>query len=178
MLTERLRKIFNFKSNEIENKSNLSKETLDKISFIFKKLNNIYKLDLNKEYNCCGYVCTISTLRHDFITDVYYEYIFIVKLDNVNVNINISKNCDLISLYVNEKYYIIFRNNSFIIDNEIINKDEFVSFIETICVVIAHFYKDYSYILESENDYKYFEESAIKSREEARKEIVKFINNI
>ena len=45
-------------------------------------------------------------------------------------------------------------------------------------MVISHFYKDYSYILDSEYTYKYFEESAVKNREEARKDIVKFINNI
>lgn len=59
MLTERLRKIFNFKSNDIENKSNLPKETLDKLTFIFKILDKIYKLE-QKDYICCGYVCSVA----------------------------------------------------------------------------------------------------------------------
>lgn len=167
MLTKILREIFNFKSNEIENKSNLSKETLDKISFIFKKLNKIYKLDNKKEYNFNGYECSIS--------EKCYDYTFIIKLDNVDFTIH--KDYGKIELFMNGISYIIFQKNSFV-DNGILNKDEFISLVEKICMVISHFYKDYSYILESEYTYKYFEESAVKNREEARKDIVKFINNI
>ena len=167
MFTKLLREIFDFKSNEIENKSNLSKETLDKISFIFEKLDNIYKLDNKKEYNFNGYDC--------IITEFCSYYTFNIKMDNVDIIIY--NNIFEIGLFIDNKKYSIFKNNLFV-DNGILNKDEFISLVENICMVIAHFYKDYSYILESEYTYKFFEESAIKSREEARKDIVKFINNI
>ena len=78
MLTKILREIFDFKSNKIENKSNLSKETLDKISFIFEKLDNIYKLE-QKDYICCGYVCSVAEKC---------GYIFNIKLQNIDITIN------------------------------------------------------------------------------------------
>lgn len=184
MLTKFLREIFDFKSNEIENKSNLSKEILDKISFIFEKLDNIYKLE-QKDYVCCGYVCSV-TEKCGYMCSVIEKrgYIFNIKLQNINITLN--KLHGKIDLFIDDVCYTLFKNKSnydllkdnTFIDNGILNKDEFILLVEKIYMVVVHFYKDYSYILESDYDYNFFEETAIKSREEARKDIVKFINNI
>jgi len=107
------------------------------------------------------------------VSEKGFDYTFNIKLDNVEVIIY--KNDAAIELFIDNIGYTIFNNNSFI-GNDILNKDVFISLVENICTVVAHFYKKHKHILESEYDYRYFEESAFKSRVKAREDIVKFIH--
>jgi len=163
-MLERLRKVFGYKTNDIE--SNLPKETLDKITFIFNRTKKIYKLE-HKEYNINGYICNIK--RINFVS------VFFIKLQKVEIGISYFHGN--IRININNESYKIF-GDDFFTEYGILNKEEFISLVDKIYIVVDGFYNEYRHILDSKYDYKYYEASAINSRNEAKKEIIKFINNV
>ena len=153
-------------------KDNIPKETINKLKHInnnfpkFSKLQN--KIYENENYN-------ISILRE-------YDSVFDIKIiRNFYISFDIDQNRDFVIYLFEYGYYLdrinLIDSNLNYVDNEIINNTEFIKLVDKIYDMFCSFYKDYSYILDSNHNYKYFEELSIKQRETKRNDILDFLNN-
>ena len=159
-----------YKIKKFFKKDNIPKETIIKLKHINNNFHKFYKLQ-NKIYENENY--NISTLRE-------YNSAFYIKIYNSYICFDIDYNRDFVIYLFENGYYLdrinLIDSNLNYIENEIINNTEFIKLVDKIYDMFCCFYKDYSYILDSKHNYKYFEESSIKNREIMHNDILNFLN--
>ena len=123
-------------------------------------MNKIYKIE-RKEYNINN---------------------FEISFWNGLIKIKITKNSYILLDFSKTTFNILVRNDNYehyVYKNKkyhVLDKYEFISMIDNIYNIFYSIHKEYSYILDSEYDYRYFQDSAIKSRENMKNDIKTFLN--